>query len=82
MLHSLQAQIARLEKRNQEVEKQNQELHWQIAMLAKDPEAPALPPRPQPSQPPSFQEAAGTYSTFYINKDLALAPFITDSGFS
>ena len=54
-----QAHVTRLEKRNQEVEKQNQELTWQIAMLAKDPEAPILPPKPQGQAVSNFQEAAG-----------------------
>jgi hypothetical protein len=42
------------------IEKQNQELQWQIAMLARDPEAVPVLPRQQYSQLPfGFQEAAG-----------------------
>lgn len=52
-LRPLVMQIAALEK-------QNQELQWQVSMLARDPETPPMPPRLQQQQLPAiFQEAAG-----------------------
>ena len=61
----LQALITKLEKRIQETEKQNQDLHWQIAMLAKDPEAPPLQNKAQHQAASAFQEAAGSNPTLF-----------------
>ena len=68
----LQAHIAKLESRVHDTEKQNQDLTWQIAMLAKDPEAPPLPSKPQHQAATAFQEAAGC-ALLSHNQSLSLA---------